>query len=80
MVGVPNTSRPGQENDTDDAGKPECRLSGSDGNVFSIMGCVTKALRRAGLPERATEFTNRAFEAGRYDEVLRLCFEYVDVT
>jgi hypothetical protein len=59
--------------------KPACRLSGTDGNALSIIGRVRQALREAGQADRALEFTDRAFRAGSYDEVLRLCFEYVEV-
>ena len=31
---------------------PECKLVGTDGNVFAIIGKVKKTLDRAGLPER----------------------------
>lgn len=58
---------------------PACQLSGIDGNVFSIIGKVSRTLKQVNQPEKAKEFTNRAFEAGSYDEVLQLCFEYVDV-
>lgn len=59
--------------------RPPCRLTGTDGNVFAIIGMVRQALRDAGQPERAAEFVHRAFAAGSYDAVLRLCFEYVEV-
>ena len=59
--------------------KPACRLVGTDGNVFAIIGTVRRALRRAGMDGRATEFVQKAFAAGSYDEVLGLCHEYVDV-
>lgn len=59
--------------------KPSVQLSGEDGNVFSIIARVGKALKRAGQPELAEEFSNKAFDAGSYDEVLRLCDEYVEV-
>ena len=59
--------------------KPACRLVGTDGNVFAIIGNVRRALRLAGLNSRATEFVQKAFAAGSYDEVLGLCTEYVDV-
>jgi hypothetical protein len=36
-------------------------------------------LRPAGQAGKAVEFTSRAFAAGSYDAVLRLCFEYVEV-
>lgn len=59
--------------------KPACRLVGTDGNVFAIIGTVRRALRRAGMDGRATEFVQRAFASRSYDEVLGLCHEYVDV-
>lgn len=63
----------------DDAGRPVCRLVGTDGNAFAVIGLVRQTLRRAGRPERAIEFVERAFRLGSYDELLRLCFEYVEV-
>lgn len=59
--------------------KPVCTLSGSDGNVFMIIGKVSMTLKRAGMGDKAEEFKKQAMAAGSYDEVLRLCFEYVDV-
>lgn len=59
--------------------KPICKLSGTDGNVFAIIGRVREALRDAGQTDLAGEFLEKAFHANSYDEVLRLCMEYVDV-
>lgn len=59
--------------------KPPCRLVGTDGNVFSIIGRVRQALREAGQGDRAGEFVRKAFGAKSYDEVLALCADYVDV-
>lgn len=59
--------------------KPVCKLVGTDGNVFSIIGAVSKTLKRAGQPEKAKEFQNKAFSSGSYDAVLQLCMEYVEV-
>jgi hypothetical protein len=59
--------------------KPPCSLTTCDGNVFSIIGAVRKALKKAGQSSRADEFSGKAMMAGSYDEVLRLCFDYVDV-
>ena len=58
---------------------PVCRLIGTDGNVFAIIGKVRRALREAGQPERAAAFVERAFQAHSYDEVLQLCLEFVEV-
>ena len=52
--------------------KPKCKLIGIDGNVFIIIGAVNKTLEKAGL-------NDKAMQQESYDDVLRLCFEYVDV-
>ena len=61
------------------ATKPKCKLTGTDGNVFAIIGRVSRALQRACLNSAADEFESKANRARSYDEVLQLCFEYVDV-
>lgn len=59
--------------------KPECKLIGEDGNVFNVIGRVSKSLKRAGMKEAADEFMQKAFSSGSYDEVLRLAMEYVEI-
>ena len=59
--------------------KPTVKLSGQDGNVFSIIGRVSKALKRAGQQDKAKEFVDKATSSDSYDSVLQLCFEYVEV-
>jgi hypothetical protein len=53
------------------------QLTGEDGNAFSILGRVTRAMKRAGL-ERFTidEFTNEA-TAGDYDHLLLTVLRWV---
>jgi hypothetical protein len=60
------------------AAKPGCELVGTDGNVFALAGRVGKCLKRAGLPEQATEMYARLQECHSYDEALALFTEYVD--
>ena len=60
--------------------RPECELIGQNGNVFYIIGAVTKALKRAGQADKAKEFQEKAFKAGSYDEVLAMLTDYVRVT
>jgi hypothetical protein len=50
--------------------KPTVKLVGEEGNVFSIIGRVSRVLKKAGQKEKATEFCDRAFQAHTYDEVL----------
>jgi len=59
--------------------KPTCKLIGTDGNVFAIIGKVSKTLKQAGLREEAKEFLEKAVSAHSYDEALRLCCDYVKV-
>ena len=68
-----------QPNGATDEHRPACKLVGTDGNVFSIIGRVKHALKEAGQEDRAREFVEMAFHAGSYDEVLRLCTDYVEV-
>jgi len=60
--------------------KPKCRLIGENGNIFNLMGIVSKTLKEAGEPEKADEMLQRITkEAKSYDEVLAMLMEYVDV-
>ena len=60
--------------------KPKCKLVGTDGNAFSLIGKVSKALRSAGQSDKAKEFTSKAFSCASYDALLVLCLEYVEVS
>lgn len=59
--------------------KPVCKLIGTDGNVFAVIGAVSRTLKRAGMPDKAREFQKKAMASESYDAVLRLCFDYVEV-
>jgi len=58
--------------------KPEVELVGQDGNAFAIIGRVSKALRKAGSPEKAKEFQNKALRSSDYDALLQLCMDYCE--
>jgi hypothetical protein len=60
--------------------KPDCELTECDGNVFMIIGRVSKTLKRAGMAAMAEEFCAKAKTCKSYDNVLRLCFDYVEVS
>jgi len=54
-------------------------LIGEDGNAFSVLGRVSRALREAGAkPEEIREFTAEA-AAGDYDALLRTVVRWVNV-
>jgi hypothetical protein len=57
--------------------RPKCKLVGTDGNVFAIIGNVSRALKRAGMPDKANEWAGRAMGSGSYEEVLVMLHEYV---
>jgi hypothetical protein len=58
--------------------KPRCKLVGTDGNVFAIIGHVAKALKADGQKDRAREWTECAMSQKSYSDVLALVFEYVE--
>ena len=55
----------------------EVAMVGEDGNVFAVIGRVSRALKRGGRKELAEEFTKKAMEQSSYDDVLQLMFAYV---
>ncbi len=58
----------------------EVQLSGHDGNAFSIIGTVARALRQAGAKkEELDEFRKEAL-SGDYDNMLQTCMKWVNVT
>ncbi len=56
------------------------RLTGHDGNAFSVIAAVSKALRKHGVPEdEVQEFKDEAM-SGNYDHLLRTAMAWVDVS
>lgn len=56
----------------------EVELIGQDGNAFSVIGKVTRALKRAGHPDAADDFQTEAM-SGDYDHLLATAMDYVEV-
>lgn len=56
------------------------KLVGTDGNVFSIIGLVSKAIQAKHGGEAAKAFSTAAFDCESYNHVLRLCMETVEVS
>ena len=59
--------------------KPTVKLIGRDGNAFSIMGLVKKALRRAGADKEYIDKYLKDATWGDYDHLLVVSMEYVNV-
>ena len=58
--------------------KPTVKLIGQDGNPFSVMGLVKKALRRAGADKEYIDKYLNAATSGDYDHLLAVSMEYVN--
>jgi hypothetical protein len=58
----------------------EVQLTGQNGNVFNIIGLVSRGLKRAGFRDAAIEFQRSATQCESYDEVLQLAMRTVNVT
>jgi hypothetical protein len=59
--------------------KPECKLSGQNGNVFNLIGIASNCLKKAGLKTEAKEMSEKCFQSSSYDEVIQIIMNYVDV-
>lgn len=59
--------------------RPHVTLSGTDGNIFALMGRCAGALRKEGLSEDATKMTKEVMTAESYDAALQVLMQYCDV-
>lgn len=60
--------------------KPKCKVISEDGNIFNLMGIVSKTLKEAGEHEKVDEMVKRiTTQAESYDEALAMLMDYVDV-
>lgn len=59
--------------------KPTCKLVGKDGNIFSILGRVSRTLKENGKTEQVKEVSERVMASGSYGEALQIIMEYVEV-
>ena len=55
------------------------QLSDYDGNAFSIMSVVRKALRRAGASKEEQDLYFKQATAGDYNQLLATTMEWVEV-
>ena len=64
----------------EDPTKPTVKLSGIDGNAFSIMGTVAKALRKAGFPKEHVDKYIEESTAGDYNNLMRIAHKYAHIS
>ena len=62
------------------AQKPDCPLSGQDGNIFNLMGIASRTLKEHGMEEEAREMRSRIMDSGSYDKALVIIGDYVNIT
>lgn len=55
------------------------QLTGHDGNAYNIIGRVATAIRKQVGDDAAKQFTEAAFAAKSYDDLLNLAMTTVDV-
>jgi hypothetical protein len=66
--------------EADEPSKPMVKLTGTDGNVFALLGRCSAALKRAGRHAKAEELRERVMGSKSYDEALSIMLEYVDAS
>ncbi len=59
--------------------KQTVKLTGEDGNAFSVMGRVKKALKQSGADKEYIDKYLNAATSGDYDNLLVVSMEYVNV-
>lgn len=60
--------------------KPKLKLSGTDGNAFTIIGRARGVARTAKMPDAQIERMVAEMTAGDYDNLLAVTSKYFDVT
>jgi len=63
----------------EDPTKPTVKLTGIDGNAFSIMGVVSRALRNAGLPKEHIDKYIKESTSGDYNNLLVVAHKYANI-
>jgi len=59
--------------------KPTVKLTGEDGNAFAIMGTVSRALRKAGLPKEHVDKYMEESTSGDYNNLLIVAHKYANI-
>lgn len=58
----------------------EVQLTGQDGNAYTIMGTVVRALRRAGVSAQEIAEYQEESMSGDYDHLIQTAMRWVDVS
>lgn len=57
----------------------EVQLTGENGNIFNLVGIVTRALKKEGHRDLAEEIQEKLWDCESYNEALNLLGNYVVV-
>ena len=58
----------------------EVELVGQDGNAFAILGAVSKAMKRADIPQNKIDECLTEMQSGDYDHLLQTAMKWVNVS
>jgi len=59
--------------------RPKVKLIGENGNIFNLMGIASRALKEAGMRDKAEEMFEKVTQSKNYDEALQVLMEYVEI-
>jgi len=54
-------------------------LVGTDGNIFALIGKVSREMKKQGYVEEAKQMTQEVTSSGSYDEALQILMKWVEV-
>ena len=57
----------------------QVQLSGEDGNIFSIIGRASRAMKQGGFTKEAGIMAKEVMNTHSYEEALGVVADYVDV-
>ena len=58
--------------------KPKAPIIGADGNIFNLIGIVSRTLRENGQADLVNEMVSKVTASSSYNEALNRLFEYVE--
>lgn len=59
--------------------KIKVKIIGRNGNIFNIVGKVSKELEKNSQKKEASEMRNKVFESRSYEEALMVISNYVEI-
>ena len=59
--------------------KIQVKLIGEDGNIFNLLGIVSRELKRNNQDNKIEEMCNRVYNSNSYQEALSIIQYYVNI-